>query len=316
MLNDDIILSLCSLRGGTQTGEYITVSKEVIGYIMDKPVRSTASPGRDIYEDEINLRDLLLVLWNWRKLVLAIFLVSLVIGTVLSFAASPVYQVQARVSLGNFAADTTNIQPKITPATAKEMLLGSDLREEAWGKGINAGELAVLPVENTNILKITLDTGDPRQGEDLLDKLVALFSEKAGAQYERSEKLLKDDLERTGGELQELNKSIQQTRGLLEDLSQAELSDSSRIQQAGLLDTLSRFTEQRDKLLENKLNYEQKLNSMEGIKVLEKPEAPSSPVGPRKKLNIMIAGVLGLMVGVFAAFAADYFKRNPFVPSA
>jgi len=284
---------------------------------MDKPVKSAASsPGTDIYEDEINLRDLLLVLWNWRKLVLAIFLASLVIGTVFSFIASPVYQVQAKVSLGNFAADPAGAQTKITPETAKEMLLGSDLREEAWGKGTNAGVLAVIPVENTNILKITLDTKDPRQGEDSLDKLVALFSEKAGARYERSEKLLKDDLERTEGELQEVNKSIQQTRGILEDLSKAELSNTSRLQQAGLLDTLSRFTAQRDKLLENKLAYEQKLNSIEGIKVLEKPEASSSPVRPRKKLNIVIAGVLGLMVGVFAAFTTDYLKRNPFFPGA
>ena len=45
LLNDDIILSLCSLRGGTQTGEYITVSKEVIGYIMDNLRRRNQPEG-------------------------------------------------------------------------------------------------------------------------------------------------------------------------------------------------------------------------------------------------------------------------------
>ena len=35
---------------------------------------------------------------------------------------------------------------------------------------------------------------------------------------------------------------------------------------------------------------------------------PKSPVSPKKKLNIAIAGVLGLMVGVFGAFVVEYFE--------
>jgi len=36
---------------------------------------------------------------------------------------------------------------------------------------------------------------------------------------------------------------------------------------------------------------------------------PQSPVAPKKKLNIALAGVLGLMVGVFGAFMMEYFER-------
>jgi len=35
---------------------------------------------------------------------------------------------------------------------------------------------------------------------------------------------------------------------------------------------------------------------------------PKYPVAPKKKLNVAIAGVLGLMVGVFGAFAVEYFE--------
>ena len=35
---------------------------------------------------------------------------------------------------------------------------------------------------------------------------------------------------------------------------------------------------------------------------------PKRPVAPKKKLNIAIAGVLGLMVGVFGAFVVEYFE--------
>jgi LPS O-antigen subunit length determinant protein (WzzB/FepE family) len=63
--------------------------------------------------------------------------------------------------------------------------------------------------------------------------------------------------------------------------------------------------------LEKKSQSEQKLNSIESMQVLEKPAASSVPVSPNKKLNIVVAGVLGLMLGVFAAFIADYFRHNP-----
>lgn len=284
---------------------------------MDNSERSVRpSSSTDVYEDEIDLRDLILVLWKWRKLILAIFLASLLIGIVISFAVTPVYQVQAKISIGSFEPDPKSVQPKITPETAKEMLLSSDLQEEAWGAGADVGVLSVTPVENTNILEITLETNDPQQGEVLLNKLITLFSEKEGVQYKRSKELLNNELQRIDRELQEVNKGIKQTRDLLEKLSSAEPSSTSEIQQMKLLDTLSRFTEQRDKLLEKKLETEQKLNSIEGIKVLEKPEASPSPVRPKKKLNIVVAGVLGLMVGVFAAFMVDYLKRNPLVPSS
>jgi len=37
---------------------------------------------------------------------------------------------------------------------------------------------------------------------------------------------------------------------------------------------------------------------------------PTKPVAPKKKLNIAIAGVLGLMAGVFGAFAMEYWERT------
>jgi len=47
------------------------------------------------------------------------------------------------------------------------------------------------------------------------------------------------------------------------------------------------------------------------MEVLERPEAASSPMRPNKKLNIVLAGILGLMAGIFMAFIVDYFRRNP-----
>lgn len=276
---------------------------------------AVSHPSTDSNEDELDLRDLIRIIWCYRKLILGIFLASLLIGAVISFATPPVYQVQAKISIGNFALEEQdNSQSQITPETAKEILLSNDLQEEAWGAETEIVSFNVMPVADTDILDVTLEINDPQQGEVLLNKLINLFNETAGEQYECSKKLFSNALQHTERELIEVNQSIKQTRDLLEKHSKAEFSSISEIQQVRLLDTLSRFTEQRDKLLEKKLDSEKKLNSMEGIKVLERPVASFLPVRPRKKLGMALAGVLGLMVGVIVAFTVDYFRRNPFVP--
>ena len=43
------------------------------------------------------------------------------------------------------------------------------------------------------------------------------------------------------------------------------------------------------------------------ITVISKAYEPQRPIGPRKMLNLAIATVLGLMVGVFYAFFKEYW---------
>ena len=43
------------------------------------------------------------------------------------------------------------------------------------------------------------------------------------------------------------------------------------------------------------------------VMVVSSAQEPQTPVGPRKMLNVALAGVLGLMVGVFAAFFKEYW---------
>ncbi|MGB3978485.1 MAG: GNVR domain-containing protein [Tepidanaerobacteraceae bacterium] len=46
------------------------------------------------------------------------------------------------------------------------------------------------------------------------------------------------------------------------------------------------------------------------IMVVSPAIVPESPVAPRKMLNVAIAMVLGLMLGVFVVFFMDYWKNS------
>lgn len=48
----------------------------------------------------------------------------------------------------------------------------------------------------------------------------------------------------------------------------------------------------------------------EPIQTIENPVVPSSPIGPNKKMNVAVAGVLGLFAGVLLAFFAHFLQSG------
>lgn len=46
------------------------------------------------------------------------------------------------------------------------------------------------------------------------------------------------------------------------------------------------------------------------VRVAEVAVVPEQPVAPRRVMNISIALVLGLVVGVFGAFGVEYFQKT------
>ena len=53
-----------------------------------------------------------------------------------------------------------------------------------------------------------------------------------------------------------------------------------------------------------------KAETAEPIRVVEAPVVPERPIGPNKKMNVAVAGVLGLFVGVLLAFFAHYLESS------
>ena len=46
------------------------------------------------------------------------------------------------------------------------------------------------------------------------------------------------------------------------------------------------------------------------ILIVSKAVVPQTPVSPRKALNLAIAGVLGVMIGVFVVFFKEYWENS------
>ena len=51
-----------------------------------------------------------------------------------------------------------------------------------------------------------------------------------------------------------------------------------------------------------------------GVEVIDKAQVPTNPVAPNKKMNILIAGVLGIMIGLFSIFLMEFWNNKMRTP--
>jgi len=65
----------------------------------------------------------------------------------------------------------------------------------------------------------------------------------------------------------------------------------------------------RASLMNEYLSLKKELDFMENAKILAVSEEPTEPVKPRRLMIISVAGMLGLMVGIFAAFLKEGLER-------
>lgn len=79
---------------------------------------------------------------------------------------------------------------------------------------------------------------------------------------------------------------------------------------AVLLDTYNRVAKS---LEEAKIA---RAETAEPIRVVESPVLPTTPIRPRKALNVAVAAVLGLFLGVLLAFAVHSFQSRKETPPA
>ncbi len=49
---------------------------------------------------------------------------------------------------------------------------------------------------------------------------------------------------------------------------------------------------------------------VQNVQIIDRAELPVSPVRPNKRMNLAIAGVLGLMIGVFGVFLREYLDQT------
>jgi len=301
-------------------------------------------------EDTIELIDLLRVLWKWKWMIIISTLVCALIAAIVSFSMPKIYQVSMIIEPGVVDIDpngkfiyldsASNIKSKIDSQAYNSKIYK---RLDADPKKLNLKFKTVQP-RNSNTLKISLEANDTSKS---IQALSTLFHElvKEYQHYIDSRKseldqkiaMNKRQLNVSAGEKKYLEKEITtmkaNTNRIIEERNMLLKKGGSDPDKLSLLiytniiqqnmahnnDLNKQLGELMAKIEEMKSEMETfkiKKNSIENIRLIQPPQSSIYPIKPKKKLNVMLAFVIGFFISIFLAFFLEYLQKMGIHPKS
>ncbi len=269
-------------------------------------------------EDEIDLRDIFGVLWKRRLLIVGTFIIAVLLAGVISFAMPPVYKVSSIIAVGFYDDPAYTSQ-----ASMKNVMLSDEFLLEVFEaispNGTSSDfrtfkdDVKVEPVKDSDrLVEISIETKKRKEGLKAVETMIERYSALSENSYNKQKKILEDQLANTEQRIEVINLEINQTSETLQDME--ETSGSSTAVQAEMrfsrtLDILNGKESQRSALMDRRMELDKQLLLIRNLEIVQPAREPISPIWPRKALILGIAGILGLMLGVMAAFLREGLAR-------
>ena len=269
----------------------------------------------EMQEEEIDLREYINVLLKRKGVVILIFLIAVITAALVSyFALSPVYQASTVFSVAKIdGRAVVNITEALeimkSNVVLDEVIDRMDLEETA--KQLSS-RVTTENLKGTNFIKISVLADSPETAKNLVETITKVFVEQNQDEYQEKVKLVEDRLKIIEEQIAEFEKNIQEIEKSKRKIATTEeLSEGERQFQTSLLLSSSVTERSLYNNLTNQANsLKESLKSCEDFKIINYAQLPAEPTKPNKKLNILIAGVLGLFVGVFVAFFLEFWQKG------
>jgi succinoglycan biosynthesis transport protein ExoP len=215
-----------------------------------------------------------------------------------------------RVILNSEAIAGTYVVQIKAPVILEEVRarLGLDISANAI-----KGMLTVSQVEDTQLIDISAQGYDPALVKALVETVAQVFIENETTQQEARYQSQVDALVTQAAAME---KSLEETQKSITGLGDpADLPDFARLELAQLE---TQRANQQTRLAILLQSVEELRLSMARyttrISVFAPAELPTAPIGPQKLRTMMLAAVVGLMVGVGAAFLIEYLDDTVRTP--
>lgn len=275
-------------------------------------MRSVEVDKLENYEQEIDLREIILVLLKWKWLIIGITIAAIIASVVLTAMITPVYQTSAKLKLGSYAgSDYTNANLAVQVLTAPDTLQqAAENADSALSGQTLSGKVTATPVKGLDVIDLSIKHSNPQEAAAVLNELMAVYAELEQEDMADAKADIEEELEAVGNEIKTTETTIELAKNAIAELT--ETTSLSSVERAFIQTNL--YSELRvnqstiRSLLNHQRNLRGNLEDVEGSKVLAGASVPTDPIKPNGKLNVAIAAVLGLMAAVFLAFIIEYFK--------
>ncbi len=164
--------------------------------------------------------------------------------------------------------------------------------------------------KNTNLLSGDRDRylSSSKSRDNILASLIYSNTIQQNISYLNT---LRNEMNDTRGRSYEQGARIKKLEGNIKDLiaKKKELETDTKIEIENLKSNIRDLETDKKYKLEEIENLKFKRDSIQNIQIIKQPKAGPSPIKPKTRLNVMLAGVVGLFLTVFLAFFVEYISK-------
>jgi uncharacterized protein involved in exopolysaccharide biosynthesis len=258
-------------------------------------------------EEEVELRDYINVLVKWKRLIIVITLIAILISGLLSYFVLPkVYEGSATIQpaqvSSNLLLSPSDIQTQIESATFIQKL-SDDLNvpSDEINKNINVS----IP-QNSKFVIVNFEHKDKELIRKFFDKLLYELNSVNADEYNNQINSIKSKVLTLSSQIEILNSAITQ---ISKQILQMQKSSSKDELGSYLLTSLYESMLSKKIDLENTVtDLNSQLSMSHEFEYLQQPYVSNTPIKPKKLLNVAIAGVAALFFSILLAFFLEYME--------
>ena len=292
------------------------------------------------YEDEIDLMDYVRVILKRKVFILALFLIAIIAAGIFSFLSPKTYKIDTILEIGKVGENIVE---------SPEQLIGR-IEGDVYGVLIRAklnipeAEYPIIKTENpkdTSIIKIKIESKDINLSRKVLDEKNELIIADHQEKIELEKEILNKKIETTEENIKILEKDIERVEIKITSLEQEQKNLEAKIDalegvliyqqdpgtQFALFDAKEKLEAKKQEIenryldinaLKNQINdlelqidsLKKQMKNVQPTSIIKTPTVSEEPIRPRPFLNMAIAGILGLFVGVFGAFSREWWQNS------
>ncbi len=261
---------------------------------------------------ETTLRDYLEVLLKWKKLIISITIVALILAVVLNFFVfKPVYRGSAVVYIAQ-----VNNAPLIKPKDVQSQITSDGfLQKMAQDLGVSYidvnNSISVSTAQDSKIVVINFDSEDKELIKSFFNYFISELNNFNNQAYQTQIDAYQSQIYSLRSQIDSLDKQGEDVLSRLKILEQKGTTNSEYMLEYSQLRSVY------DSIISNKVSLVRQIAQLEGVinsanKFFyeNQPLILDSPVKPRKVFNIAITLLIAFLLSVLLAFFLEYWNRG------
>ncbi len=256
---------------------------------------------RPYVDDEIDLREIALVLWRGRWMILGFTIAAVVLAAGVSlYLLPPTYESRTYIQLSAHSAESYS-----TPAAASRTLTSiSFLRPIASRHGISDGRrlermVRAEPVRDTRIVYLRVRDTDPSRLRAFTQDLLRQFLQLASERVRERREAVRRRLAAVQAQLRDVQRTLQLSKQALGRLQANPEGLETGFARTFALNAAAVSEGVFSGLVAAEKDLRVELAALDLPSLVQEPYIPPEPVSPAR-LNAAVAGVLAFMISCFA----------------